>query len=332
MHLRIIRILAKVGAFMISALFIVGGLGIMILDRPHGEREYDYFRLGYVCTGSAKLQLWEIPTIKVFSEASTISGFYDGDVASIGKGRCVIRLSLPSKTYSVPVRGASEGGGSPQHEVLFRFEIEGHAKAAGWGLREFDLPFIDNGPDVDIDDPSITGGPIPQAEHTANDFVKVNPAAVDLRAICPEGTEISNSLPGTADQISTTEVRWMLQPAASWARATPYSATCVDPTKRWLVEHTTDFIVLGSGALLGLALATQIGGSGEKSEVGVSGNNAIPIAGDPQVASAGVSNRSGQRVASKSSKFLLLILLYWLIRVMLRRPKVGHTRPSERRV
>lgn len=274
-----IRSAIRYTAVIAALIMIGGGIAVIYLDLPGPAASSLPLSVSYSCTKKAEIRVITVPVLEIYLETNGYRGIFEGDFYKFGEGRCTVYMDLPSRARSqptgykaatvmtkVPASNYVYGvvrrvpGFMDPYEMWYPFYVPGRFHRAGWGKTDFALPYRDTG--------LGSNGSTPLPEGTLGLNGMRESSALDLSVTCPEGMKISTLLPPNGYQTGPNTVYWHLYPmsysfAMDQAYYPVYSGSCVNEQKRWLVDHVSDVIVLGSGAVLGVLVTLPLRKDGE---------------------------------------------------------------------
>ena len=273
-------------AVLVALAMAAAGLGVILTDRPGPPvGSGNLAQLDFRCTPGARMGSIEY----VFS-VEIDNGSYSVDSRTYiksgptGHGSCLLAMPVPADAADVSFtpefhRERNVGTISPGDDAVVavvRAGVKtepgppmeasytaGGIRRLGWGKVEYSL---------DPSSPTVESDVWPTELNGVASPLMMQQAPVTLLVQCPDDEEIAESYPSGGDIYSPGAVEWAaLRPEDGQA-----SATCESAGTRFWVEHSTDLVVLGLGAVLGLLVAIDPRRREEESKDEPGGAKAAP--------------------------------------------------------
>lgn len=255
---------ATVRAIAVALAIAMVGTGVWVIlnDRPGGRvGRGDLAGLTERCSGSARLGLSRYHVqFDLTPDGYWMYGYVTATRPPEAGGRCQLAVPIPgdathvrefgfrTQSVHVPMRvesavaSVSRAGGLTLPAQLGLEYFSPGIWRQGWGEVGLVIPIV---------------GPVPGAqpgELISESGTSIGTAGLPLRedvtVLCPPGSRTVSAYPAGAQQTDPGAVVWTNLPQNMFARV-----TCQNPQVRFWVDHATDLIVLGLGAILGILMA-----------------------------------------------------------------------------
>lgn len=312
-------ILRGLGLFASSAL-VLGCIYVISQDRPKSLGTQEAVSLSYSCPPKTQLIVLTVPGIDIIlQDHGGYEAGFSAAVASNGPGLCRVFLEVPRKSDSEMAPDSHTGimkvqpGGlsgkvavgtalaysqnwrnQPNSVLQYSFTSSENTLSTGWGRDSFNFT-VQTGTFGEQGRSSFPEG-APEGEQDR---------VIDLTVTCPYGSSFASEYPNNSQLQMPDKAIWQV-PSDNFGQV--FAGSCENPQIRFWVDHTTDGITLGLGALLGV-LVTRDSPKG-KSESTRSRTARTP--------NQPLSRRTARRI---STHMRLAVILLCLIISLLRRKR-----------
>jgi len=239
-------------AALVAAAEIVTGVAIGLTDHPGAYRPAGYYDFPVWCAAGTTLDVEKFET-RARQNSSGIEVIVNLDARAVGPGRCIAALDVPpgasnletdmhqvkasSRDQVAAAFSATDDPLTGQHRLSYRAD----GQKAGYGNVNVSLDIT----------PAQTTAPhiLPESDSLVSTRPVAN--AGYIRIDCADKNAFPEfPFPQDGQEISPGHVAWQ-----TTVNGKGVGAHCIDTTERYWVNHATDLIVLGVGAILGALLA-----------------------------------------------------------------------------
>jgi hypothetical protein len=245
----------------LAVAMVAAGIWVIVTDRPSGKPGNNLIGLNEQCSASAHIGVSNYDVkLDLTTSGYWIYGHLTVTRLPRGNGRCQFAASIPDDATLVYEKGfhiestsatpqvisavASISGTSdlrPPAEIGFQY-FSPSVERDGWGETSFTLS------------PRHLPGQTGELISAASGKVVFGSQSVslpeDVTVSCPPGSNTVRAYPADAIQTDLVDTSW-----TGLQQGTFLDVLCQNPQVRFWVDHATDLIVLGLGAILGVLAA-----------------------------------------------------------------------------
>lgn len=253
----------RIIALILAVLMVIFGFWVIWYDRPTREESANPMGMEKWCTTGTDIGISNFQvTIMVSPSGYIFEGALFFTHPLTGSGKCIISTLIPDGVSQTQLIGfqrqapkINQGGDvalitidaknrEPKSEVGLFYYSPGVSRN-GWGKLKLSIPTVGvkDGPAPVAIPNELLGTTLYRNEVEANESLSV---------MCPSGSDVDADYPNNGILPDSNRIEW-----DNLAENTYVQLTCQNSQIRFWVDHATDLIVLGVGAILGLLVALE---------------------------------------------------------------------------